>query len=129
MKSHHKAALAVAAGRTLIGSYALADPARLSRTWLGAHADGVIGPLFGRTLGARDLAIGAAGIWALVSRPNDRQLVAALVAAGAAADAADAAATCVAWKQLPSPWKQATLAVALGSAVTGGVVAGLVSAG
>jgi hypothetical protein len=127
MKIHHKAALGLAAGRTLLGMYALADPGRLARSWLGTPADGVTGQMFGRTLGARDLAIGGAGIWALVTRRHDRSLVAALAAAGAAADAADAAVTFAAWGQLPSPWKQVTVAAALGGAVTGGIVAGLVS--
>ena len=129
MRSHHKAALAVAAGRTLIGTYALADPGRISRSWLGNHIDGVTAPLFGRTLGARDLALGAGAVWALAARRHDRPVVAAFVAAGAMADLTDAAATFAAWRNLPSPWKQLTAAAALGSGVTGGVVAGLIAAG
>lgn len=125
MKTHRKAALGVAAARTALGIYALAEPGRLARAWLGPRADGVTGHVFGRTLGARDLALGAGAVWALTARPKDRQLVAALVAAGAAADAADAAATFAVWGQLPSPWKQVVVAAALGGAVTGGIVAGL----
>lgn len=129
MKSHHKAALGVAAGRTLIGLYALADPGRISRSWLGSHVDDVTASLFGRTLGARDLGLGAGAVWALAGRRNDRQVVAGLVAAGAMADLTDAAVTFAAWRSLPSPWKQLTAAAALGSGVTGGVVAGLIAAG
>jgi hypothetical protein len=129
MKTHHKAALGVAAGRTLLGIYALADPGRPARSWLGSHADDTVAAVFGRTLGARDLALGAGAVWALAGRPGDRPVVAAWVAAGAAADAADAAATLAAWGRLPSPWKQVTVAAALGSMVTGGVVAGLVAKG
>jgi hypothetical protein len=124
-----KLGLAVASGRTLLGVYALSDPRRIARTWLGDHSDDVGGALFGRALAGRDLALGATTVWALTARRHDRQLGAMLVAGGALADAVDAAATLVAWKELPSPWKQATLAAALGSAVTGGVVAGLISAG
>lgn len=129
MKSLHKAALGVAAARTAFGLYALADPARPARSWLGSHADDTTANLFGRTLGARDLAIGAGAVWAAAARRDDKSLLAALVAAGALADSVDAAATFAAWSNLRSPWKQLTAGVALGSAVTGGVVAGLIAAG
>ena len=129
MKTHHQAALGVAAGRTALGLYALARPGPISRSWLGQHVDGVTAPLFGRTLGARDLALGAGAVWALASRPGDRPVVAAFVAAGAMADLTDAAVTFAGWRNLPSPWKQVTAAAALGSGVTGGIVAGLLAAG
>ena len=129
MKSLHKAALGVAAGRVAFGLYALADPARPARSWLGSHADATTANLFGRTLGARDLGLGAGAVWALATRPGDRELLAALVAAGALADSVDAAATFAAWSNLSTPWKQITAGLALGSAVTGGVVAGLIAAG
>lgn len=129
MRTHHKAALGVAAGRTLLGMYALASPGRISRSWLGNRVDGVTAQMFGRTLGARDLALGAGAVWALASRRGDRPVVAGLVAAGAMADLTDAAVTFAAWRNLPSPWKQLTAAAALGSGVTGGIVAGLVASG
>ncbi|HET8559710.1 MAG TPA: hypothetical protein VFL69_04260 [Marmoricola sp.] len=128
MNSLTKAALGVAAARTAFGIYALAEPGRMARSWLGPRADGVTGHMFGRTLGVRDLALGATAIWAVVARPQDRPLVTALVAAGAAADSADAAATFAAWGQLPSPWKQVAAGMALSGAVTGGIVAGLKAA-
>lgn len=125
MNSLHKAALGVAAARTAFGLYAMSDPARPARSWLGSHVDQVSAPFFGRAVGGRDLALGGGAVWALASRRDDRPLVAAMVAAGAFADALDAALTAKAWGKLPSPWKQATLGVALGSAVTGGVTAGM----
>ena len=128
-KAAQKAALGIAAGRTLLGLFALATPGLPARSWLGSHADDVSAAIFGRALGARDLALGGTTVWALVARPRDRSLLTALVAGGALADAVDAAATFLVWEELPTPWKQATAGAALGAAVTGGVVAGLVAAG
>ena len=49
-------ATAVAAGRVALGVTALAWPSVPARPWVGAGADNVAAQVFGRALGARDLA-------------------------------------------------------------------------
>ena len=58
-------ATAVAAGRVALGVTALAWPSVPARPWVGAAADGVAARVFGRALGARDLALGLGALAAL----------------------------------------------------------------
>src|ERR1017187_9224043 len=51
-------ARAVAAGRVALGLAALAWPSGPARPWVGAAADDLTARVFGRALGARDLALG-----------------------------------------------------------------------
>src|SRR5690349_20246442 len=55
-----RGAVTVAAGRVALGLTALAWPAVPARPWVGASADDLAARVFGRALGARDLALGSA---------------------------------------------------------------------
>jgi hypothetical protein len=93
-----RGATAVAAGRVAIGLAALARPAIPSRPWVGAAADDLAARVFGRALGARDLALGLGALAALRSRDGEAS---AWIAAGALSDALDVAASAVSWQDLP----------------------------
>ena len=60
-----RGATAVAAGRVALGLTALAWPAVPARPWVGASADDVAATVFGRALGARDVALGLGALAAL----------------------------------------------------------------
>jgi hypothetical protein len=55
-----RGARAVAAGRVALGLTALAWPSVPARPWVGAAADDLAARVFGRALGARDIALGLA---------------------------------------------------------------------
>jgi hypothetical protein len=93
-----RGATAVAAGRVAIGLAALARPSLPSRPWVGAAADDLAARVFGRALGARDLALGLGALAALRSRDGEAS---AWVAAGALSDALDVAASALSWQDLP----------------------------
>jgi hypothetical protein len=97
----------VAIGRIIAGSLYLAFPRVLVRPWTGTH-DRRIDPL-GRAIGARDLAIGLGALFALGRDvPARGWFEAALLA-----DAADAAATLLAFKHLPRRRRWLILAAAV----------------
>ena len=97
-----RGAQAVAAGRVALGLTALACPSVPARPWVGASADDLAAQVFGRALGARDLALGLGALQALrpAAEPGP---AAAWLAAGALSDALDVAASLASWRQLPSP--------------------------
>ena len=67
-----RGATAVAAGRVAIGLTALARPSLPSRPWVGATPDDLTARVFGRALGARDLALGLGALAALRNRTTGR---------------------------------------------------------
>jgi hypothetical protein len=118
-----RGALAVAAGRVGLGLAALAWPAVPARPWVGAAADGLAARVFGRALGARDLALGLGALSALRRPASGAGAARAWVAAGALADALDVAATLSAWRELPRAGRwlvagSAGAAALLGAAAT-----------
>jgi hypothetical protein len=111
--------MAVAAGRVALGLTAVAWPAAPARPWVGAAADDLAVRVFGRALGARDLALGL-GALAAVRRPaSDRGSASAWVAAGALSDALDVAATVRSWRELPRRGRWLVTASAGGAALIG----------
>jgi hypothetical protein len=94
-----RGATAVAAGRVAIGLVALARPSLPSRPWVGATPEDLTARVFGRALGARDLALGLGALAALRRRDGDE--ASAWVAAGALSDALDVAASAMSWQDLP----------------------------
>jgi hypothetical protein len=60
-----RGAVVVAAGRVALGLTALAWPSVPARPWVGAAADDVAARVFGRALGARDVALGLGALAAL----------------------------------------------------------------
>ncbi len=94
-------AAAVAAGRVAIGLAALARPSVPSRPWVGAAADDLAATVFGRALGARDIALGLGALAALRRTGAEPGSASAWVAAGALSDALDVVASLSSWRQLP----------------------------
>jgi hypothetical protein len=125
-------ATAVAAGRVALGLTALAWPSGPARPWVGAAADDLAARVFGRALGARDLALGL-GALAALRRSADAPAsgggpagsggsggsAAAWVAAGALSDALDVAASLSAWRELPRVGRWLVVASAGGAALAG----------
>jgi hypothetical protein len=110
---------AVAAGRVALGVAALAWPAVPARPWVGAAADDLAARVFGRALGARDIALGI-GALAALRRPAEASGPArAWVAAGALADGLDVVASLAAWRELPRAGRWLVAASAGGAALTG----------
>ncbi len=116
-------ATAVAAGRVALGLTALAWPSGPARPWVGAAAaDDLAVRVFGRALGARDLALGLGALAALrrpAGTPGSGGSAAAWVAAGALSDALDVAASLAAWRELPRAGRWLVVASAGGAAVAG----------
>lgn len=117
-------ALAVAGGRVLLGLAALVRPQWPAQAWLGSEAaDQGSVRVLGRALGGRDLAIGIGTLCALGSREPGSRYAAAWLAAGALADAVDAAATVAAWRSLPRGGRGMVVTAAGGSALIGALAA------
>jgi hypothetical protein len=110
-------ATAVAAGRVALGVTALIWPSVPARPWVGAAADGVAARVFGRALGARDLALGL-GALAALQGPGAGS-ARAWVAAGALSDALDVVASVSSWDELPRFTRWLVAASAGGAALAG----------
>lgn len=133
-----RGAMTVAAGRVALGVTALAWPAVPARPWVGsAAADGVAARVFGRALGARDLALGL-GAMAALGRADAAggadargRSAAAWIAAGALSDALDVAVSVSSWRELPRVSRWLVVLSAGGAAVAGaaGAVAVLADKG
>ena len=114
-----RGAMAVAAGRVALGLTALAWPVVPAHPWAGAAANDLAARVFGRALGARDLALGL-GALAALQRPADHPGSArAWVAAGALSDALDVAASARSWRDLPRHGRWLVAASAGGAALIG----------
>lgn len=113
-------ARAVAAGRVALGLTALAWPSVPARPWVGAAADDVAARVFGRALGARDLALGLGALAALQGPADQPGSASAWVAAGALSDALDVVASLSSWHELPRVGRWLVVASAGGAAVAGG---------
>ena len=120
------AATVVAAGRVALGMAALARPSVPARPWVGASADELGARVFGRALGARDIALGLGALAALRIAPAGSAgaqaagaQAGAWVAAGALSDALDVAITAAAWPELPRTTRWLVAAAAGGAAVAG----------
>jgi hypothetical protein len=121
-----RGAVAVAAGRVAIGLAALAYPSVPSRPWVGAGADDLVARVFGRALGARDVALGL-GTLAALQRPGAEPGSASTwFAAGAVSDSLDVVATVTSWRDLPRVGRWLIVLSAGGAALAG--AAGAVAA-
>ena len=114
-----RGATAVAAGRVALGVTALAWPAVPARPWVGAAADDVAARVFGRALGARDLALGLGALAALQGPATGAGSARAWFAAGALSDALDVAASLASWHELPRVTRWLVAASAGGAALAG----------
>jgi hypothetical protein len=109
----------VAAGRVALGVTALAWPSIPARPWVGAAADDVAARVFGRALGARDLALGLGALAALQGPAAQAGPARVWVAAGALSDALDVVATLSSWHELPRVTRWLVAASAGGAALAG----------
>ena len=113
-------ATAVAVGRVALGVAALAWPSVPARPWVGtAAANDVAARVFGRALGARDLALGLGALAALQGPAEQAGAARAWVAAGALSDALDVVASLSSWGELPRFTRWLVAASAGGAALTG----------
>ncbi len=110
-------AIAVAAGRVALGLTALAWPAVPARPWVGAAADDLAARVFGRALGARDIALGLGALAALQRPDGEFGSASAWVAAGALSDALDVIASVSSWRELPRKGRWLVVASAGGAAL------------
>ena len=106
-------ATALGAGRALLGAALLATPAPILRSWVGG--DDAPATLLARSVGARDIALGAG---AVLAAAGDRDL-APWLAAGVLADLGAAAATLAAGDAIPRNGRLGTVALAGASAALG----------
>jgi hypothetical protein len=116
-------ATAVAAGRVAIGLTALAWPSVPSRPWVGAASDDLAAQVFGRALGARDLALGLGALTALRRTPAGPGSASAWVAAGAMSDALDVVASLSSWRRLPRTGRWLVAGSAAAAALVGAAAA------
>jgi hypothetical protein len=119
-----RAAWAVAAGRVALGLTAVAWPAVPARPWVGGAADDLAARVFGRALGARDIALGLGAVQALRHQAAEPGPARAWVAAGALSDALDVATSLASWRELPrtSRW---LVVVSAGAAALAGAAGAL----
>jgi hypothetical protein len=123
-----RGATAVAAGRVAIGVTALAWPSVPARPWVGAAADDVAAQVFGRALGARDLALGLGALAALQGPAAGTGSARAWVAAGALSDTLDVMASVKSWPELPR-FTRWLVAASAGGAALAGLAGALVADG
>ncbi len=109
-----------------LGVTALAWPSVPARPWVGAAADDLAARVFGRALGARDLALGL-GALAVLQRPaagaGEMGPARAWIAAGALSDALDVVASVASWRELPRVGRWLVAASAGGAALAGAAAA------
>ena len=116
-------ATAVAAGRVAIGVTALAWPSVPSRPWVGAASDDLAAQVFGRALGARDVALGLGALAALRRTQAEPGSAGAWVAAGALSDALDVVASLSSWRRLPRTGRWLVAGSAAAAALFGAAAA------
>lgn len=115
-----KAATGLAGFRAAIGALAWWAPKLALRPWVGATvADEAGGRLLGRSLGARDIALGAG---AILAERHDTP-VRGWIEGGALADLGDLIATITTFKKLPKRTRWGVLALTAGAVLAGGLLA------
>lgn len=114
-----RGARAVAAGRVALGLTALAWPSVPARPWVGAAADDLAARVFGRALGARDIALGLGALTALHRPAAEHGSARTWVAAGALSDALDVVASLSSWHELPRISRWLVAGSAGGAALVG----------
>ncbi len=103
----------LALGRVALGTAVLAGPERVTSHWLGAHASHPAVRYLARSLGVRDIALGALALCTL----GDARVSAQVQTACALTDSVDALATVAARSELPAVGAIGTVAVAGAAAV------------
>lgn len=115
-----KAATGLAGLRVAIGALAWLAPKFALRPWVGATvANEAGGRLLGRSLGARDIALGAG---AILAERHDTP-VRGWIEGGALADLGDLIATVTCFTKLPKGTRWGILALTAGAVAAGGITA------
>lgn len=120
---------AVAVARVAVGVTAFAWPTLPARPWVGATSSDLTARVFGRALGARDLALGLGTLNALRGTNGADESAAVWVAVGALSDALDVATTAASWRELPKVGRWLVAGSAAGAAVAGAVGAAMLAFG
>jgi hypothetical protein len=107
-------ATALAVGRVAIGAALVVAPERIARAWIGPVATERSVEVVVRSVGIRDVALGAGGAAALLSGSDSAR---AWMLGAAAADFGDLIATLLARDVLPANGVAATAALAGGSTI------------
>jgi hypothetical protein len=115
--------LVLSAGRAAFGVAMVAAPELIGEKWIGEPGRYERVALLSRSLGARDLVLGAGAAVMLVRGNDEGGRV--LLAGQAVSDAADFAGTLAVRERLPESGATWTLALAGVSAVTAGLAAAL----
>ena len=115
--------LYLSAGRAAFGAAMIAAPELIGEKWIGEPGRYERVALLSRSIGARDLALGA-GAAVMLARGNDEG-GRILLAGQAISDAADFAGTLAVRGRLPESGARWTLVLAGASAVTAGLAAAL----
>jgi hypothetical protein len=114
-------ARAQAVNRMAFGAGLMLLPSLFARVWIGSGAVDDGARVLARAVGARDLALGAAGLLAL--REGHREWGRRTFAAQAFADAVDLVALATPWRQVPLPSRLIGGTLAAGSAAVAGAYA------
>ncbi len=112
-------ALAVAGARIVLGITALLAPDVVARPWIGDEGRGPGRRVLARALGGRDVAL---GLGAVLAARHDGQLR-GWVEGAVLADTVDAAATLIAFGDLPAPGRLLVLAAAASGVAAGAMAA------
>ncbi|HLI00293.1 MAG TPA: hypothetical protein VKV06_05870 [Acidimicrobiales bacterium] len=104
------AGLVLAGVRSVLGAAALLAPGAVLKPWIGDRSGDKGALLLSRSLGGRDLAVGAGALVAAATgQPTKLWL-----RAGALSDATDSLGTLAAFRHLPRLWRWGVLAASLG---------------
>jgi len=107
-------AIAISIGRVALGAGLIAAPERIARGWIGPVATERSVEVLARSVGIRDVVLGAGGAAALLGGHSATR---GWLLAAAVADVGDVVATLLAREVLPANGVRATAALASGSMV------------
>jgi hypothetical protein len=117
------AGLTISAGRAAFGAAMIAAPTAIGEAWIGEPGRYERVALLTRSLGARDVALGAGAAAALAR--GDENAARLLLGGQALSDVADFAGTLAVRERLPDGGVRWTLALAGVSAIAAGLAAAL----
>ncbi len=120
MPSLRTQAIALSIGRAALGVGLLLAPERIAAGWIGPRGAEAPAATLARSVGVRDVALGAGGAAALLGGDDSAR---AWLAAAAICDAGDMAATLTARDSLPPRGVRGTLALAGASAAIASLAA------
>jgi len=114
------AAIGLSAGRAALGAGLLVAPRRIAEGWIGPRAREAPAATLARSVGVRDVALGAGAVVALLREDPSAP---AWLAGAALCDIGDMIAVLIARDSLPPDGVKGTLALAGGSALLAGIAA------